>query len=136
MFPEVFVKIINLPILDQIRELKYTHLGQLIKVQGVVTVRSEVFPQLKKITYKCLKCGYPKGPFYINTVNTAKLGSCNSCQSSGPFPLDKYKTVYRNYQKITVQESPSKVLAGRIPRSKDVVLLGDNIDLVRPGEEV
>ena len=31
IFPEVFVKITNLPILDYVRDLRYTHLGSLIK---------------------------------------------------------------------------------------------------------
>ncbi len=34
-------------------------------------------------------------------------------------------TVYRNYQKITLQESPGSVPAGRLPRSKEVILLND-----------
>ena len=105
-------------------------------MKGVITIRSEVFSQMKKITYKCAKCGEPKGPFYINNVNDTKLGQCTSCQSNGPFIIDKQKTVYRNYQKITIQESPSDVLPGRIPRSKESVLYGDNIDIARPGDEV
>ena len=44
--------------------------------------------------------------------------------------------MYRNYQKITLQESPGSVPAGRLPRSKEVVLLHDLVDSVRPGEEV
>jgi len=102
----------------------------------VVTIRSEVFSQLKKIIYKCVKCGFPKGPFYINNINDVRLGSCSSCQSTGPFPIDKQRTIYRNYQKITIQESPSEVLPGRIPRSKEVVLFGDNIDVARPGDYI
>lgn len=46
------------------------------------------------------------------------------------------ETVYRNYQKITLQESPGSVPAGRLPRSKEVILLNDLVDSVRPGEEV
>jgi DNA replicative helicase MCM subunit Mcm2 (Cdc46/Mcm family) len=46
------------------------------------------------------------------------------------------ETVYRNYQKITLQESPGSVPAGRLPRSKEVILLHDLVDKVRPGEEV
>jgi DNA replication licensing factor MCM2 len=46
------------------------------------------------------------------------------------------ETVYRNYQKVTLQESPGSVPAGRLPRSKEVVLLHDLVDGVRPGEEV
>ncbi len=28
------------------------------------------------------------------------------------------QTLYKNYQRITLQESPEKVAAGRLPRSK------------------
>ncbi len=46
------------------------------------------------------------------------------------------ETIYRNYQKITLQESPGSVQAGRLPRHKDVILLHDLIDQARPGEEI
>jgi len=46
------------------------------------------------------------------------------------------QTVFRNYQKITVQESPGHVPAGRIPRSKDCVLLADLCDRCKPGDEI
>ncbi len=37
MFPEVFIKIEELPILDLIRDLRYVHLGKLIKSTFLVT---------------------------------------------------------------------------------------------------
>ncbi|RKP21306.1 MCM-domain-containing protein, partial [Rozella allomycis CSF55] len=43
---------------------------------------------------------------------------------------------YENYQKVTLQESPGTVSAGRLPRHKEVVLLADLIDCARPGEEI
>lgn len=46
------------------------------------------------------------------------------------------QTVYRNYQKVTLQESPGRIPAGRIPRSKEVVLLADLCDRAKPGDEV
>ena len=46
------------------------------------------------------------------------------------------QTIYRNYQKITLQESPGSVQAGRLPRHKEVILLHDLIDQARPGEEI
>ena len=50
--------------------------------------------------------------------------------------LNVAETVYRNYQKITVQESHGTVPAGRLPRHKEVILLHDLINRARPGEEV
>lgn len=35
-----------------------------------------------------------------------------------------------------MQETPGTVPAGRVPRHKEVHLLGDNIDVARPGDEV
>ena len=50
--------------------------------------------------------------------------------------VNTQETVYRDYQKVTLQESPGTVPAGRLPRSKEVVLTNDLIDCARPGEEV
>lgn len=46
------------------------------------------------------------------------------------------QTLYRNYQKITLQESPGRIPAGRVPRSKDCILLADLCDRCKPGDEV
>merc|ERR1719454_521199 len=50
--------------------------------------------------------------------------------------MKSQRTVYRNFQKITLQESPSAVEPGKMPRSKEVVLTGDQVDSVRPGDEL
>ena len=39
--------------------------------------------------------------------------------------------MYRNYQRVTLQEAPGSIPAGRIPRTKDVILVGDLIDSCR-----
>lgn len=65
-----------------------------------------------------------------------QVGSCPECDSKGPFNVSAENTVYRNFQKMTLQESPGSVPPGRVPRYKDVILLADLIDAARPGEEV
>lgn len=47
-----------------------------------------------------------------------------------------HQTIYRNYQKLTLQERPGSVPAGRLPRHREVVLLWDLIDLAKPGEDI
>lgn len=37
---------------------------------------------------------------------------------------------------MTIQESPGTVPAGRLPRSKDTILLDDLVDMCKPGDEV
>ncbi|GFH33467.1 uncharacterized protein HaLaN_32846, partial [Haematococcus lacustris] len=50
--------------------------------------------------------------------------------------INSSETVYRDYQKVTLQESPGSVPAGRLPRHKEVILTHDLIDCARPGEEI
>eukprot|EP01080_Neovahlkampfia_damariscottae_P000281 gene281-6696_t len=134
---EIYVRVSDLPECESIRDLRQPHLNQLIKVTGVITRRTSVFPQLKLVKYDCA-CGNQIGPIGINSRgnNIPKPSSCPSCKKSGPFTINQNLTVYRNYQKITLQETPGTIPAGRIPRSKDVILINDLIDCVRPGEEV
>ena len=136
IFQEIFVRIRDLPIGDQLRDLRHHHLNKLIKVRGVVTRRTGVYPQLKVMVFFCSKCGEKKGPIFQNSHNQVDIGICGNCQSKGPFKLNIEETIYRNYQKITLQETPGSVPPGRVPRHKEIILLADLIDIARPGEEV
>ena len=133
---EIFVRITELPLIEDIRSLRQLHLNQLIRTHGVVTSTTTVLPQLSLVKYDCIKCKYILGPFVQNQTEEVKPGSCPECQSSGPFSINIEETIYQNYQRITIQESPGKISAGRIPRSKDSILLGDLCDSCRPGDEI
>ncbi|KAL9691271.1 hypothetical protein QQ045_011691 [Rhodiola kirilowii] len=133
---KIYVRITNLPVYDQIRNIRQIHLNTMIRIGGVVTRRSGVFPQLQQVKFDCIKCGTILGPFFQNSYSEVKVGSCPECQSKGPFTVNVEQTIYRNYQKLTLQESPGIVPAGRLPRYKEVILLNDLIDCARPGEEI
>ncbi|EME81047.1 uncharacterized protein MYCFIDRAFT_189328 [Pseudocercospora fijiensis CIRAD86] len=133
---ELHVRITNLPISYTLRQLRQSHLNCLLRVSGVVTRRTGVFPQLKYVKFDCMKCGITLGPYPQDSNAEVKLSFCQNCQSRGPFALNSEKTVYRNYQKLTLQESPGTVPAGRLPRHREVILLWDLIDSAKPGEEV
>lgn len=132
----IYVRITGLPLIEEIRSLRQMHLNQMIRTHGVVTSTTSVLPQLRIIKYDCNKCGFLLGPFVQNQDREVKPGSCPECQSTGPFSINMEETVYQNYQRICVQEPPGKVTAGRVPRSKDVILLGDLCDTCRPGDEI
>jgi len=107
--------------------------------------------------YECSICHELIGPFPVKPDLKGQQPSpskCPHCQSSGPFPINSEqvffspsslliyssfsisKTKHRNYQKVTLQESPGSVPPGRLPRSKDVILLDDLIDIAQPGDEI
>ena len=43
MHSEIFIRIIQLPIVDLIRDLRFKHMDKLIRVEGVITRRSAVY---------------------------------------------------------------------------------------------
>jgi DNA replication licensing factor MCM2 len=83
---------------------------------------------IQLVKYDCVVCGHGIGPIVANWTSENSPRSCPNCQSKGPFALNSENTIYRNFQRITIQESPGSVPAGRLPRQKEVVLLADLID--------
>lgn len=133
---DIFVRIKDLAITEEIRSLRQLHLNQLIRTQGVVNCATSIIPQLSLVYFDCLKCSYTLGPFVQPQDTEIKQGTCPGCQSLGPFAINSDETIFQNYQRLTIQESPGKISAGRVPRAKDVILLGDLVDTCRPGEEI
>lgn len=84
-------------------------MNQLIRTYGVVSSATGILPQLSTVKYDCNKCAYVLGPFVQTQDNEVKPGSCPECQSRGPFTINMEQTIYKNYQRITLQESPGKV---------------------------
>merc|ERR1719409_1260774 len=130
------VAVHSFPLGEPIRELNTKHLNKLVNVNGVITKRSVVSNQVKRLYLRCAKCNFPSGPFDVVEEKDLKPGSCIECQSKGPWRVDRQKTLYRNHQKVTLQESPSSVEPGKMPRSKEVILTGDMVDTVRPGDKM
>lgn len=133
---EIHVRITNFPNHLSLRELRENNLNHLVKVSGVVTRRTGVFPQLKYVKFDCLKCGTLLGPYMQDSNTEVKVSFCTNCYSKGPFKMNSVKTLYRNYQRLTLQESPGTVPAGRLPRHREVILLWDLVDIAKPGEEI
>jgi DNA replication licensing factor MCM2 len=68
----IFVRVRDLPVEDKLRDLRQVHLNALIKIRGVVTKRTGVFPEEKISYYRCLGCQDIKGPFMNNKQDDVK----------------------------------------------------------------
>ena len=68
---EIYVRIIELPVEDKLRDLRKLHLNALIKVKGVVIKRTQIFPELSKMYFRC-SCGDLKGPIFHNSLKEPK----------------------------------------------------------------
>lgn len=139
--PEIHVRISNYPIMDSLRDLRRSHLDCLVKVHGVITRRGAVSPQLQMAYYRCLSCRTAQGPFRVegtsqNAADAYIPEECPNCDSASRFKLDSGMSTYRNFQRVNLQETPGSVPPGRVPRTKEVLLVNDLIDIARPGEEI
>jgi DNA replication licensing factor MCM2 len=140
---EIHVRVGDVPISDSLRDLRRQHLDCLVKVSGVVTRRSTVYPQLQLAFYTCGTCRNTQGPFRTEQGigahgDVAALHmpeQCPNCDAAH-FRLHPTMSVYRNMQRLNLQETPGSVPPGRVPRTKEVLLTDDLIDIARPGEEV
>lgn len=79
LFPEykqvhekIFVRIMKMPIEDNLRDLRQNNLNSLIMIKGVVVKRTGVFPELTRMTFKCQKCGTLKDPLEVNRFADAQ----------------------------------------------------------------
>ena len=85
---EIHVRITDLPTGETLRDLRRTHLNRLVRVSGVVTRRSGVFPQLKYVKFDCGKCGAVLGPFFQDTQKEVRVSFCPNCEGKGPFKVN------------------------------------------------
>jgi DNA replication licensing factor MCM2 len=109
---EVHVRIVGHEIVLSLRTLRQIHLHKLVRVVGVVTRRTQVFPQIQSVTFDCTHCKTSVGPFKQMEGAEIRPDMCTSCNRTGTFRINQAATVYRNYQKVTLQESPGTVPAG------------------------
>jgi DNA replication licensing factor MCM2 len=78
------------------------HINCLVRVTGVVTRRTGVFPQLKYVKFSCVKCGMIMGPFSQDAHTEIRIQRCASCQSRGPFDVVSEQV---NHQRITIKKT-------------------------------
>lgn len=101
---EVHVRIADLPLSLTLRDLRRANLNNLVRVSGVVTRRSGVFPQLKYVKFDCRKCGAVLGPFYQDASREVRISFCANCEGRGPFTVNSEQVsiiiLYRIAQKV------------------------------------
>ncbi|GIX63288.1 DNA replication licensing factor MCM2, putative [Babesia caballi] len=131
------VALIDWPFTTQLCNLRSRELNTLVKISGIVVRRGMVLPKMRVLYLKCSVCdGGVDLPIFFSDqqkpVFPQKCGYCNA----GSFTIDRINTVYDDYQKVTIQEPPQSVHAGRTPRQRVVILSGDLVDTCRPGDMI
>ncbi|OAG29911.1 DNA replication licensing factor MCM6 [Nematocida displodere] len=121
-----------------VRDLKSTLLNQLVSFSGIVTRSAQVRPELLEGAFSCLECKalvrgilqerkYRQPTHCINPI----------CLNRSKFRLAVEESSFCDWQKIRVQEPIGETEdAHIIPRTVEVLLRDDLVELIKPGDNV
>ena len=135
---QVHVRITDLSEKLLLRSLKTEHLGILTCFEGIVIGVTDAKPLMIRGHFKCASCGddnyivdFPEGiyrpPYQCRNEH---------CQRKGSLQLQLEKSIFIDWQKITMQEKPEELPPGQLPQSTSIHVLDDLVDQARPGDRV
>ena len=138
-----YVRVRALPKTVPLRQLRSSHIGKLVMLEGILVRSTPIKEKIVKAVYMhctreegCHEFVWPpEGDIVGDTIE--KPPTCPVCgSSSGTFHLVPEKSKLIDWQKIVLQERPEEVPPGQLPRSIEVVLHDDLVDTARPGDRV
>lgn len=126
----------NLKTINRIRDLKAESIGMLMSITGTVTRTSEIRPELYKAAFTCDLCK----ALVTNIEQTFKYTeptSCinNTCINQSEWTLNISKSQFLDWQKVRIQENSNEIPNGSMPRTLDIILRGELVDLAKPGDK-
>ncbi len=133
---EFFARFQQFPDKTSMRKIGSMQMGKFIVVDGIIVRSSPVKPMVTRAAFKCRRCGE------ITIVDQAGLlmrgvGLCPHCRTAqASFELLVDRSTFVDYQDVRIQERPEDLPPGQLPRATDVRLIGDIVDLARPGDRV
>jgi DNA replication licensing factor MCM7 len=123
-----------------VRDVRATHIGRLVKMEGVITKVSSVKPRLQVACYKCTDCGshvyQPIDNASFMPLVHCESQACQLNQKKGELHMILPESIFVKYQQVKIQEPPHMVPAGSVPRSQNVIIEGSLTRQVLPGLNV
>lgn len=123
------------------RSINSNHLSKMVSIEGIVTRASLVRPKVIRSVHYAEKTSrfyareYKDQTTSFDPISTPAIYPTEDLDGNKLTTEYGYST-YRDHQKISVQEMPESAPAGQLPRSVDVVLDDDLVDLTKPGDRI
>lgn len=124
------------------RTLRATHINKMVSIEGIVTRCSLVRPKMLKSVHYCPETREFHAREYRDaTTSTSNLPPTTSLTPQTDDDGHLLETefglcVFRDHQRISIQEMPERAPAGQLPRSIDVILDDDLVDKCKPGDRI
>ncbi|VDN07844.1 unnamed protein product [Thelazia callipaeda] len=119
----------------RVRELTASKIGALTCISGQVVRTHPVHPELHKGVFVCNDCG-AKIRNVEQQFRYTPPSQCSNqqCSNGNRFELDIYESSFIDFQKIRMQETQTELPRGCIPLSLDVILRGELVETIQPGD--
>uniref|UniRef100_A0A674NYY0 DNA replication licensing factor MCM3 n=1 Tax=Takifugu rubripes TaxID=31033 RepID=A0A674NYY0_TAKRU len=122
------------------RTLTSRLLGNMVCVEGIITKCSLVRPKVVRSVHYCPATKKTMERKYTDMTSLDAFPSSaiypTKDEENNPLETEFGLSIYKDHQTITVQEMPEKAPAGQLPRSLDIILDNDLVDMVKPGDRV
>jgi replicative DNA helicase Mcm len=132
---QLHVRFRGLPAETPLRRIGAEHIGRLVMVNGIIVRATAVQPLIMKATFRCNSCGemvyLDQDSQFLKTPT-----ECPSCNRRRGFELVPKESVFIDSQRISIQERPEELPPGQLPRSVNIELRDDIVDIARPGDRV
>ena len=125
-----------------LRHVRSHNMGKLVTIKGMIVRTSDVKPCCVVATYTCDNCG---GEIYQVVQNKREFMPMRICPSAkcrrqgsvkDTMHLQTRGSKFEKFQDLKIQELPSQVPMGHVPRSMSVHCRGEMTRLATPGDVV
>lgn len=124
------------------RTLRAVHLGKMISLEGIITRCSLVRPKMLRSVHYCPETKlFHAREYRDSTTSTSNLPPTSTVtpqqdDDGNPLQMEYGFCVFRDHQRISIQEMPERAPPGQLPRSIDIILDDDLVDKCKPGDRV
>ncbi|EKM59274.1 uncharacterized protein PHACADRAFT_113769 [Phanerochaete carnosa HHB-10118-sp] len=133
---EFSIAFYHLPLVSGIRDLRTDKIGTLMSISGTVTRTSEVRPELLYGSFVCEVCGGIVSEIEQQFKYTEPSLCPNpTCGNRTAWQLQIDSSKFTDWQKVRIQENPSEIPTGSMPRSLDVILRGELVERAKAGDK-
>ena len=124
-----------------LRHVRSESMGRLVTITGMVVRASDVKPYCHVATYSCDDCGVEVYQVLKHQREFMPQRSCPACMEAnrrrnGSLQLQTRGSKFVKFQELKLQELPSQVPMGHVPRSLSVYCRGELTRLANPGDVI
>lgn len=132
---DYYLSLVDLSARSKIRDLTTRKIGTLVRISGQVVRTHPVHPELVSGTFVCQDCQTViknvEQQFKYTQPSICRNPVCSNRQR---FILDTNKSRFVDFQKVRIQEVQSELPRGCIPRSVEVVVRAEAVEMAQAGD--